>query len=323
MIVNVYQQVKSRKEIVNNYQEVREWLVSLLDTTTKPFTPEVDQRMQELWKKRGSVFGERRAIVHAFEAVLKYRAVEGKFTPCYFEKQDRIKALWSEVLQRAQALKEYIEKYVMDEQEVLQVLGEVGAVIADSHIVYTSGKHGTAYVNKDAVYPHTAETSRLCRAIAERFADDNVQVVIAPAIGGVIISQWMAHHLTEMNAHEVFGVYAEKSEGGDVFVIKRGYDKLVAGKRVLVVEDVLTTGGSARKVVEATKAIGGDVVGLGVLCNRGGITAEDVGVPRLFALLDVKLDAWDEKDCPLCAQGVPINTDVGKGREFLASKQAS
>ena len=77
----------------------------------------------------------------------------------------------------------------MNEQEVLQVLGKVGAVITGSHIVYTSGKHGTAYANKDAVYPHTAETSRLCQAIAERFADDKVEVVIAPAIGGVILSQ--------------------------------------------------------------------------------------------------------------------------------------
>lgn len=209
----------------------------------------------------------------------------------------------------------------MNEQEVLQVLGKVGAVIADSHIVYTSGKHGMVYVNKDAVYPHTAETSRLCRAIAERFADDNVEVVIAPAIGGVILSQWTAHHLSEMNGHEVFGVYAEKSDG-DAFVIKRGYDKLIAGKNVLVVEDVLTTGGSAKKVVEATRAIGGNVIGLGVLCNRGGITPQDVAdVPKLTALVNVKLDAYDEATCPLCERNVPINTDVGKGREFLTHRR--
>jgi len=211
----------------------------------------------------------------------------------------------------------------MNEQEVLQVLGKVGAVITDSHIVYMSGKHGTAYVNKDAVYPHTAETSRLCHAIAERFADDKVEVVIAPAIGGVILSQWTAHHLTEMNGHEVLGVYAEKSEGGNAFVIKRGYDKLIAGKNVLVVEDVLTTGGSAKKVIEATRAIGGNVVGLGVLCNRGGIMSQDMAeVPKLTSLVNVKLDAWDETTCPLCEQNIPVNTDVGKGCEFLAHKQA-
>ncbi len=236
----------------------------------------------------------------------------------------------------------------MNEQKVLQILGSVRAAITDSHIVYTSGKHGTAYVNKDAIYPHTAETARLCRAIAERFANDKVQVVIAPAIGGVILSQWTAHHLTVMNGREVLSVYAEKFEryGSALwyicfglrllwkripqlgrapmehFVIKRGYDKIIAGKNVLVVEDVLTTGGSAKKVVEATRAIGGNVVGLGVLCNRGGITPQDVAdVPKLTSLVNVKLDAWDETTCPLCERDVPVNTDVGKGREFLARKQ--
>ncbi len=209
----------------------------------------------------------------------------------------------------------------MHQLEVLRILGEVGAVITDSHIVYTSGKHGTAYVNKDAVYPHTAITSSLCRAIAEQFLDDDVQVVIAPAVGGVILSQWVANHLTNRGYGEVLGVYAEKSEDGNTFVIKRGYDKLVAGKNVLVVEDVLTTGGSVKRVVEVVRAIGGNVVGLGVLCNRGGITPQDVAnVPKLFSLVDVKLDAWDELDCPLCVQNVPVNTDVGKGREFLARK---
>ncbi|MEK7195437.1 MAG: phosphoribosyltransferase family protein, partial [Patescibacteria group bacterium] len=190
----------------------------------------------------------------------------------------------------------------MEEREVLEILGRTGAVITGSHIVYTSGKHGKAYVNKDAVYPHTADTSRLCGAIAERFLLDGVEVVIAPAIGGVILSQWVAHHLTEMTEREVLGVYAEKIEG-DAFAIRRGYDKLVAGKRVLVVEDVLTTGGSAKKVVEAVRALGGEVVGLGVLCNRGGITPQDVAdVPKLDALVNVKLDAWDEATCPLCEQ---------------------
>jgi orotate phosphoribosyltransferase len=214
----------------------------------------------------------------------------------------------------------------MNEQEVLQILGRVGAVITDSHIVYTSGKHGTAYVNKDALYPHIKETSALCRTIAEQFADDGVEVVIAPAIGGVILSQWTAHHLSEITGREVLSVYAEKAEDGETFVIKRGYDKIVAGKKVLVVEDVLTTGGSVKKVIVATRALGSNIVGLGVLCNRGGITPHNVAdPPKLFALVNVQLDAWDEDECARtgpCYRNVPVNMDVGKGREFLAKKQA-
>ena len=212
----------------------------------------------------------------------------------------------------------------MNPRDALKILEGVGAVITDSHIVYTSGKHGPAYINKDALYPHTRETSMLCRAIAERFAANGVQVVIAPAVGGVILSTWTADFLTKMTLTEVLAVYADKAmiDGEDNFVIKRGYEKIIPKKRVLVVEDLLTTGGSVLKVVKAVRAIGGHVVGVGVLCNRGGVTVSDLGgVPKLEALTDIKMDAWDANDCPLCAKNIPINTSVGHGREFLTKKK--
>jgi orotate phosphoribosyltransferase len=206
----------------------------------------------------------------------------------------------------------------MTAQETSQLLARIGAVITGSHIVYTSGRHGTAYVNKDAIYPHTRETSQLCRAIAEAYRGDAVEVVLGPAVGGTILSQWVAHHLSEINGREVLAVYADKGED-DGFVIRRGYDKLMHGKRVLLVEDVLTTGGSAKKVVDAARGIGAEVVGLGAICNRGGVTAKDLGdIPRFTALLDVQLESWAENECPACRQGVPVNTSVGHGKEFLA-----
>jgi len=210
----------------------------------------------------------------------------------------------------------------MNSSSILKTLNAVGALLTDSHIVYTSGKHGSMYVNKDALYPHTKETSELCHLFAEHFSHDHVDVVIAPALGGIILSQWTAHHLSQLTGREVLGLYAEKIEGTKDFVIKRGYDKLLAGKKTLILEDVLTTGGSVRKVVELVRALGGEVVGVGALCNRGGILPEDIGnVPQLFALVSITLDAWDLEDCPLCKQGVPINTSVGKGREFLKSNE--
>ncbi|MFA6295066.1 MAG: phosphoribosyltransferase family protein [Candidatus Paceibacterota bacterium] len=206
------------------------------------------------------------------------------------------------------------------EKQVLEILTGVGAIITDSHIVYTSGRHGLAYVNKDAVYPDTSIISDLCAEIATEFEDEEIDVIIAPAIGGVILSQWTAYWMSAFKGETIHAVYAEKDPDG-TFVIKRGYDKYIKGKRVLVVEDILTTGGSAKNVIEAVRAIGGEVVGLGVLCNRGGIVPADVGnVPKLFALTNIKLESWDEVGCPLCSQGVPINTDVGKGREFLTRK---
>jgi len=200
----------------------------------------------------------------------------------------------------------------MNKQEALEIFIRCGAFLS-GHFVYASSKHGNVYINKDAIYLRPRLTSKMCQAIAEQFADDKVEVVIAPAIGGVILSQWTAYHLSEITGREVFGVYAEKAESGDAFIVKRGYDKVVAGKNILVVEDVLTTGATTKKVVEATRALGGNVIGLGALCNRGGVRPEDVAnPPKLFALVNVHLDAWDEAECPLCANGVPIDTNIGR-----------
>ena len=94
----------------------------------------------------------------------------------------------------------------MTEEQVLELLAKTEAIITDSHIVYTSGRHGTVYVNKDAVYPHTEVISKLCRAIAEHFSNREVfgiDVVVAPAVGGVILCQWTAHWLTELDRKSV------------------------------------------------------------------------------------------------------------------------
>lgn len=201
------------------------------------------------------------------------------------------------------------------------ILARVNAVLTGEHFVYTSGKHGSAYVNKDMIYPHTKETGLLCSAIAHRFALRDVAVVVGPEKGGIILSQWTASHLSRQCGREVLAVYAEKD--GDRFVIKRGYEELIPGKKVLIVEDVLTTGGSVKKVVETVRTLGGDIVGVGAICNRGGVTEKDIGDPpvvELFALTNVKLDAWDADKCPLCSANIRINLSVGKGREFLAGK---
>jgi len=211
---------------------------------------------------------------------------------------------------------------MLTSEDVSALLVKANAVITNSHLVYTSGKHGSAYVNKDAVYPHVGTASMLSGAIADRFHTDfSIQFVIGPTVGGVILSQWTAHHLTAQLGHAVIAVYADKV--GDDFVVKRGYDELISGKRGIVVEDVLNTGGSVKKVIRATRLAGATLLGVGALVNRGGITAEQLDIPVLHALLNVQMNAWDEADCPLCKAGVAINTQVGKGREYLAKREAA
>jgi orotate phosphoribosyltransferase len=210
----------------------------------------------------------------------------------------------------------------MNDQQILEVLERRGAILTNDHFVYTSGKHGSAYVNKDAIYPYTQDISKICLEMARKayaYGCDP-DVVIGPALGGIILSQWVASAFSEgVSPHEVLAVYAEKE--GEGFVIKRGYAELLKGENVLIVEDVLTTGGSAKKVAEAVRAAGGQPIGLFAICNRGNVANFEVGC-KVHSLLEIPLKAWPEQDCPLCKQGIPVNVKVGKGREFLAKKEA-
>ncbi|MBA3826904.1 MAG: phosphoribosyltransferase [Ktedonobacterales bacterium] len=209
----------------------------------------------------------------------------------------------------------------MTDAEMMATLARVGAIITNSHVVYTSGRHGTAYVNKDALYLHPTATAALCAQMAASYDPAMVDVVAGPTVGGVILAQWVAWHLSQRDpTHEVLAVYAEEASEGETKrrIFRRGYDQQVAGKRVIVVEDIVTTGGSARLVIDAVRALGGTVVGLSVLCNRSGQPPKELFDVPLHALTTIPLDSWAADECPMCAARLPINTTVGKGATFVA-----
>jgi orotate phosphoribosyltransferase len=206
------------------------------------------------------------------------------------------------------------------EEKVKKILAKANAVLTDGHFVYVSAKHGDKYINKDAIYPHTSLIRQLTKMWAEDFRDSGVEVVVDPAMGGVILSNNTASELSKLLKKDIPGVYAEKDgEGG--FTFTRGYDSFVKGKKVLVVEDVLTTGGSVKKVIEMTERAGGKVIGLGAIANRGNVKAKDIGVKKIDALINLEFNAMEAKDCTLCKNGIPVNTNVGKGKLFLAGKK--
>ncbi len=211
--------------------------------------------------------------------------------------------------------------------DVISILKKVGAVLTNDHFVYTSGKHGSVYINKDAVYPHTKETSQIGKMFAEKFKNKDIDAVVAPAVGGTILSQWTAYHLSELKKKEVLSAYTEKDKGTlagaseSEQIFRRGYDKIVVGKKVLVLEDLTTTGISVKKVVDSVRAIGGTVVAVCVMVNRDPehVNAETIGAP--FSSLGVlKAEAFEANVCPLCKKGVPINTKIGHGKKFLEEK---
>ena len=207
--------------------------------------------------------------------------------------------------------------------DVIEILKRVGAVITDSHFVGTSGKHFATYINKDALYPYGKETAEITRLLADKAKDLGVEVVVGPALGGIILAQWAALFLSELNNHDVLGIYTEKTADGGQS-LTRGHDKLVNGKKVFVVEDLTTTGGSVKKVIDAVRAAGGTVVAVAVMANRRPetVTSETFGVP-FFPLAELEVPNYDESECPLCQSGVPVNTTIGHGKKFMESKNAS
>lgn len=210
----------------------------------------------------------------------------------------------------------------MAKVNILAILKKTGGYITGSHIVYTSGKHGEAYLNKDAIYPHTFEASKIGKAIAEKFKNKNIEAVVAPALGGIILSQWTAYHLSKITGKEVLGIYTEKTPDKNQ-ILTRGYDKLIKGKNILIVEDIINTGGSVVKVIKTVRGAKGKIIGVCVLVNRDpkNVNSKFLKVPLFVPLAEVTMQAYDEKECPLCKKKIPINTTIGKGREYLAKRE--
>ena len=155
----------------------------------------------------------------------------------------------------------------MNSEEVIKILERTGALITESHFVLVSGKHTDAYVNKDKLYPHTKEVSLVGHMIAEKHKDVDIDVVVGPALGGIILSQWTAYHLSELKGKDILAVYTEKTPDNNQ-IFTRGYDALVPGKNILIVEDTTTTGMSAKKSLMSVENAGGNVGAVSVIVNR-------------------------------------------------------
>ncbi len=214
----------------------------------------------------------------------------------------------------------------VNDPQTMELFERVGAIVTNSHFVYTSGRHSSIYINKDALYAHTGIISALCQKMAAPYQPDEIDVVVGPVLGGIILAQWVTHFLNQRrSAGETLAVFAEKGTDGleKNFFFGRGYEKLIPGKRILVVEDLLTTGGSVRQVVETIRNYGGTVVGVSALCNRGNVQPEAVGNVPIQTLVTLSLETYTEDECPFCQQNIPVNTALGKGKAFLAKKAAA
>jgi orotate phosphoribosyltransferase len=210
------------------------------------------------------------------------------------------------------------------------ILREAGAVITGDHFVYITGEHGDGWIDKDSLFPDTARTSELCAMLATGLEGLDAELVCGPATGGLIVSQWTAHHLglpsvfAEHGKDQGYDPAAALAADGPLrppFVLRRGYDLAVAGKRVVVVDDVINTGESIRETVDAVRGAGGDVVAVGALCTRGNAKPADLGCESLVCLCEISIPSWPAADCRLCREGVAVNTRYAHGADFVAAQR--
>jgi len=180
-------------------------------------------------------------------------------------------------------------------RDVEEIFEKSGAVLK-GHFLLTSGRHSPVYWEKFRVLQYPRYTEQLCRMIASHFSKQGVQVVAGPTTGGIILAFEVARQLG------VRGIFAEKdASGGRTF--RRGFT-ITSGERVLIVDDILTTGGSIREVITAVTGQGGTIVGIGALVDRSEIEV-DFGLP-LYSCYRAQTRTYSPESCPLCAAGVPL-----------------
>ncbi len=183
---------------------------------------------------------------------------------------------------------------MLTEQDVMKMLEETKAVL-HGHFLLTSGLHSPMYVEKFNVLQYPRHTEKLCQEIARRYADDNIELVVGPTTGGILL----AHECGK--ALNTRAIFTERENGK--MTLKRGFE-IPPGTRCLVVEDIVTTGGSVREVMDVVKEHQGVIVGIGLLVDRSGGKV-NFGV-RTEPLLRLDVTTYDPNDCPLCRKGEPF-----------------
>ena len=182
---------------------------------------------------------------------------------------------------------------MISRERVLEILKEAG-VLLEGHFLLTSGRHSNNYLQCAKIFQNTKYSEELCAALAEQFRDDRVDIVIGPAMGAVQMAYEVSRQLGCRN------FFTERVDGK--MELRRGF-VIQPGERVLLVEDVITTGGSVKEVLELVKGMGAEVVGIGSIVNRSGGKAE-FPVPYR-AVIEVDVQSWSPEECPLCKAGAP------------------
>ena len=186
---------------------------------------------------------------------------------------------------------------VMSEDEVLKVYKSIDALL-EGHFILSSGLHSRMYLQSALVFSNTNIAESLCKSLATKVIDhidiDIIDLIVSPAMGGVIVGYELSRHLNKLN------IFAERKDG--IFSIRRGF-KINKGQKVLVVEDIVTTGKSSLECFECIHELGGEIVAEAALINRGGDSV-DLGVP-LITLANLDIPNYESDNLPEDLKNLP------------------
>ena len=182
----------------------------------------------------------------------------------------------------------------MNGEEMKKLLQETGALL-EGHFLLTSGRHSGNYIEKFRLLELPWATEKVGVGLAEAFKDSGVEVVVGPMTGGILLAHETAKHLSTR------AIFTERENGKMVF--RRGFE-IKPGEKVLIVEDIVTTGGSVREVMDAVHEQGGDIVGVGLMVDRSGGKA-NFGVPTK-SLLVLDIPSYTVEECPFCNENIPM-----------------
>ena len=192
----------------------------------------------------------------------------------------------------------------MTADEIKDLFMKSGALM-EGHFKLTSGLHSPQYVNKFNLLSKPEYAAPLLEEMASRWRDKEVGIVVGPAVGGIILSYEIARHLN------ISGIFLERKNGA--MTLSRGFE-IKPNQRVLVVEDVVTTGASVKEVCDVVSKAGGDLIGISLMVDRSGGKANfDIETDSLMTL---DLEAYDPDDCPLCDSGTALSTLGSTGKKL-------
>lgn len=180
---------------------------------------------------------------------------------------------------------------MLNKERVIEIFKET-EVLLEGHFLLTSGRHSNQYMQCAKILQYPNYTEEIAKGLAEEFKDDQIDIVVGPAMGGIIIAYELARQLNCKN------LFAEREDGK--MTLRRGFT-IPEGARVLVAEDVITTGGSVKEVIDIVKEQGGELAGVAVLVDRSNGNI-DFGT-KLRAALTVDVVSYEAEECPLCKEG--------------------